>query len=88
MPKPYREPLEDLHTRLGEASKGALDPELQALQRDTSSTLEHEDHHTALAENSSFRERLEAAIERYGASHPELTRAAQSVLDVFSANGL
>lgn len=88
MTKPYHEPLEDLHNHLGKANEGAPDPELAALQRDTRSTLEHEDHHTALAENTGFRERLEAATKRYSASHPEFARAAQSVLDVLSANGL
>lgn len=88
MSKPYRDPLEDLHSKLTEANKGALDPELQALQAEMQSTLEQGDHHAALSQNASFRERLEAAIDRYGASHPELTRAAQSVLDVLTANGL
>ena len=31
---------------------------------------------------------LEAAVERYSASHPELARAAQSLLDVLNANGV
>lgn len=88
MSQPYRDPLEDLHNRLGEANKGALDPELQALQDDTHTTLGSDDHHAALSGNTGFRGRLETAIERYGASHPELTRAAQSLLDVLNANGL
>lgn len=88
MAKPYRDPLEDLHTRLGEVNRGALDPELQALQADTHSTLGAPDQHTVLAENAGFRGRLEVLIERYGASHPDLTRAAQNVLDVLTANGL
>lgn len=88
MSNPYHDSLQDLHRRLEDANKGALDPELQALQADTYGTLGHDDHHSAISENTGFRGRLEAAIERYSASHPELTRAAQSVLDVFNANGL
>lgn len=87
MSQPLREPLEHLHRELSEADK-AEHPPLSALQRDTQATLEHPDPHAALAEDPGFRERLGEAITRYEASHPALTRAAQNVLDVLTANGL
>ena len=79
-----REPLEHLHRELGEADT----PALSELHRHTKTTLEHPDPHTAVADDSGFRERLEEAVTRYEASHPALTRAAQNVLDVLTANGL
>lgn len=88
MSQPFRDPLEQLHTRLDEANRDPAHPELQDLQRDTKGALEHADQHAAFSEQTGFRGRLEAAIERYGSSHPDLTRAAQNLLDVLSANGL
>ena len=88
MNQPLREPLEHLHSKLDEANAEEANPSLLDLQRDTTATLEHSDPHTALAADSSFRTRLEEAVRRYEASHPALTRAAQNVLDVLTANGL
>lgn len=85
--KPLREPLEHLHRELDEADKVAHPP-LSELQRHTQTTLEKPDQHAALSDDPSFRERLEEAVTRYEASHPALTRAAQNVLDVLTANGL
>ncbi len=86
-PEPLREPLEHLHRELDGADKAAHPP-LSELHRDTRTTLETPDHHAALAGDPGFRGRLEEAIARYEASHPALTRAAQNVLDVLTANGL
>lgn len=88
MSQPLREPLEHLHRELGEANAKEAHPSLSELQRDTKTTLDTPDHHTALSADASFRERLAEAIKRYEASHPALTRAAQNVLDVLTANGL
>lgn len=87
MSQPLREPLEHLHRELDEANANAH-PTLSELQRDAKTTLEHPDHHAALSADPSFRERLEEAVRHYEASHPALTRAAQNVLDVLTANGL
>jgi phosphoenolpyruvate-protein kinase (PTS system EI component) len=87
MSQPLREPLEHLDRELGEANADDH-PQLSELRRDTTATLEHSDTHTALAADPSFRTRLEEAVRRYEASHPALTRAAQNVLDVLTANGL
>jgi hypothetical protein len=88
MSQPLREPLEHLHTELDEATLEEADASLAELRRDTKATLEHPDHHVALSADPSFRGRLEEAVRRYEASHPALTRAAQNVLDVLTANGL
>ena len=81
MSNPYRKPLEHLHTQ--------LDKERDAeLHRDTHALMGRDDHPAAFAEHEGFRGRLEAAVERYSASHPELARAAQSLLDVLNANGV
>ncbi len=86
--RPLREPLEHLHRELDDANTKEAHPSLSELQRDTQATLEKPDHHAAFADDPSFRERLEEAVTRYEASHPTLTRAAQNVLDVLTANGL
>lgn len=88
MSRPLREPLEHLHSKLDEVNAEEANPSLLDLQRDTTATLEHPDPHAALAADSSFRGRLEEAVRRYEASHPSITRAAQNVLDVLTANGL
>ncbi len=88
MSQPLREPLEHLHRELDEANAKEAHPPLSELQRDTKTTLEHPDHHAALEADVSFRGRLEEAVRRYEASHPNVTRAAQNVLDVLTANGL
>lgn len=77
----FRKPLEDLHGHLDETRDADL-------HRDTRSLMDRDDHPAAFTEHGGLRGRLEAAIERYGASHPELTRAAQNLLDVLNANGL
>lgn len=87
MNQPLREPLEHLHSELGEANADDH-PQLSELRRNTTATLAHSDPHTALAADPSFRTRLEEAVRRYEASHPALTRAAQNLLDVLTANGL
>ncbi len=87
MTKPYRESLEALHRRLEEARRDGSDPDLHALHDETKGSLERSGD-TDPNIDTGFRGRLEAAIDRYGASHPDLTRAAQSFLDVLSANGL
>jgi len=86
--QPLREPLEHLHRELGEANAEEANTSLLDLQRDTSATLERPDPHAALADDPSFRGRLEEALRRYEASHPDLTRAVQNLLDVLTANGL
>lgn len=88
MNQPLRKPLEHLHSKLDEANAEEAHPPLLNLQRDTTATLAHSDPHTALAADPSFRTRLEEAVRRYEASHPGVTRAAQNVLDVLTANGL
>lgn len=88
MSQPLREPLEHLHNELDEANTKEAHSSLLDLQRDTNATLEHPDHHAVLAADPSFRMRLEEAVRRYEASHPSVTRAAQNVLDVLTANGL
>jgi len=88
MSQPLREPLEHLHRELDEANVEEKHDTLTVLQRDTSATLEHADPHAALAADPSFRGRLEEAVRRYEASHPDLTRAVQNLLDVLTANGL
>ena len=75
-----RKPLEELHGHLDETR----DPELH---RDTRSLMDRDDHPAAFTEHEGLRGRLETAVERYSASHPELARAAQSLLDVLNANG-
>ena len=84
MNQPYREPLEHLTAELGKTEH----PEFEDLHQDTRGALESDDHHAALAGHPNLRERLEGAVERYGATHPKLTRAAQNLLDVLNANGL
>lgn len=88
MSRPLREPLEQLHSELDQVNANEAHPSLSELQRDTKTTLERPDYHAALAADSSFRGRLEEAVRRYEASHPSITRAAQNVLDVLTANGL
>lgn len=86
--EPLREPLEHLHTELGNADPDASNESLEALKRDTETTLEHPDPHVAVAEDPSYRTRLEETVERFEASHPGVTRAARNVLEVLTANGL
>ncbi len=88
MSKPLKGPLEHLHTELYEANSHEAHETLTVLQEDTQKTLEHPDPHAALAENPGYRTRLEAAIERFEASRPGVTRAARNVLEVLTANGL
>ena len=88
MSQPLRDPLEHLHNELGRADADATDESLSALKRDTKTTLEHPDPHVVVAADPSFRTRLEETIERFEASHPEVTRAARNVLEVLTANGL
>ena len=88
MSQPIRDPLEHLHTELDKTSPDAPAEFLETLKRSTKTTLEHPDPHAALAEDPGFRTRLEEAIERFEASHPEVTRAARNVLEVLTANGL
>ena len=83
-----RKPLEHLHTELDKANPEESDDSLETLRHSTKTTLEHPDPHMALADDPGFRGRLEEAVTRYEASHPALTRAAQNVLDVLTANGL
>lgn len=75
-----RKPLEELHGHLDEARDAEL-------HRDTRSLMDRDDHPAALAEHEGLRGRLETAVERYSASHPDLARAAQNLLDVLNANG-
>ncbi len=88
MSQPLREPLEHLHTELDKADPDASDESLKTLKRDTKTTLEHPDPHVAVAEDPSYRTRLEEAVERFEVSHPGVTRAARNVLEVLTANGL
>lgn len=81
MSNPYRKPLEDLHGQLDETRDAEL-------HRDTRALMGRDDHAAAFGEHEGFRGRLERAVERYSASHPELARAAQNLLDVLNANGL
>ena len=75
----FRKPLEELH--------GHLDEERDAeLHRDTRNLIDQGDY-PAATEHEGLRGRLETAVERYSASHPDLARAAQNLLDVLSANG-
>ncbi len=77
----FRKPLEDLHGHLDETRDAEL-------HRDTGRLMGRDDHPEAFAEHEGLRGRLEAAVERYSASHPELARAAQNLLDVLNANGV
>lgn len=76
----YRKPLEDLHAQLDEERDAEL-------HRDTRRLLDRDDQPSA-SEHGGLRGRLEAAVERYSASHPDLARAAQNLLDVLNANGI
>ena len=75
-----RKPLEELHGHLDEARDAEL-------HRDTRSLMDQGDHPAAFSEHEGLRGRLETAVERYSASHPDLARAAQNLLDVLNANG-
>ena len=88
MSQPLRDPLEHLHTELDKANPDASDESLETLKHSTKTTLEHPDPHTALAEDATFRTRLEETVERFEASHPDVARAARNVLEVLTANGL
>ena len=88
MSQPLREPLEHLHTELYKANSHEAHETLTALQQDTKKTLGHPNPHVIVAADPNYRTRLEATIERFEASHPELTRAVRNVLEVFTANGL
>ena len=83
-----REPLEHLHTELDQANSREAHETLTALQQDTKKTLEHPAPHVIVAADPTYRTRLEDTVERFEASHPEVTRAARNVLDVLTANGL
>ena len=88
MSQPLREPLEHLRTELDKANSHEAHETLMVLQQDTQKTLEHPDPHVVVAADPSYRTRLEDTVERFEASHPEITRAARNVLDVLTANGL
>ena len=88
MSQPLRDPLEHLHTELDKANPDESDETLSTLKRDTQTTLAHPDPHVVVAADPTYRTRLEETVERFEASHPEVTRAARNVLEVLTANGL